>query len=465
MTPRFSYLAPRQQQRLHEASLELLERVGARLQEPRAVELMRKAGAEISEDGSVRIPAKRVEWALRAAPKSILLHDREGRPALPLQRGRVFFGPGSDCLYVLDHRSAERRLAKLRDVEEAARLADGLPNIDFQMSAFLPSDVPPEKANQAQMLAMLENGSKPILFVTNDFAACLKVIRAAEAVAGGAGALASHPFCGCYINVTAPLRHNAESLQKLLLLAGRGIPTTYTPMVLRGVSGPVTGAGATALANAGELVGLLLAQLVREGAPVIHSGGYGDVFDMQTLVGAYAGPESYGSRSSMAAFYGLPSFGLGGASDSKLPDEQAAAEAALTLMAESLAGVNLVHDLGYLESGKCGSLQMLAVCDELAGWIRHFQRGIEVNEETLALATIEELGPDGDFLSSEHTVQHFRAGWMPALFDRKHYEGWAAAGKKTLGARARERVEQVLAAHKPAPLSPETRRRLAELLG
>jgi trimethylamine--corrinoid protein Co-methyltransferase len=465
MTPRFSYLAPRQQQRLHEASLELLERVGARLQEPRAVELMRKAGAEISEDGSVRIPAKRVEWALRAAPKSILLHDREGRPALPLQRGRVFFGPGSDCLYVLDHRSAERRLARLRDVEEAARLADGLPNIDFQMSAFLPSDVPPEKANQAQMLAMLENGSKPILFVTNDFAACLKVIRAAEAVAGGAGALASHPFCGCYINVTAPLRHNAESLQKLLLLAGRGIPTTYTPMVLRGVSGPVTGAGATALANAGELVGLLLAQLVREGAPVIHSGGYGDVFDMQTLVGAYAGPESYGSRSSMAAFYGLPSFGLGGASDSKLPDEQAAAEAALTLMAESLAGVNLVHDLGYLESGKCGSLQMLAVCDELAGWIRYFQRGIEVNEETLALATIEELGPDGDFLSSEHTVQHFRAGWMPALFDRKHYEGWAAAGKKTLGARARERVEQVLAAHKPAPLSPETRRRLAELLG
>jgi trimethylamine--corrinoid protein Co-methyltransferase len=465
MTPRFSYLAPRQQQRLHEASLELLERVGARLQEPRAVELMRKAGAEISEDGRVRIPAKRVEWALRAAPKSILLHDREGRPTLPLQRGRVFFGPGSDCLYVLDHRSAERRLAKLRDVEEAARLADGLPNIDFQMSAFLPSDVPPEKANQAQMLAMLENGSKPILFVTNDFAACLEVIRAAEAVAGGAGALASHPFCGCYINVTAPLRHNAESLQKLLLLAGRGIPTTYTPMVLRGVSGPVTGAGATALANAGELVGLLLAQLVREGAPVIHSGGYGDVFDMQTLVGAYAGPESYGSRSSMAAFYGLPSFGLGGASDSKLPDEQAAAEAALTLMAESLAGVNLVHDLGYLESGKCGSLQMLAVCDELAGWIRYFQRGIEVNEETLALATIEELGPDGDFLSSEHTVQHFRAGWMPALFDRKHYEGWAAAGKKTLGARARERVEQVLAAHKPAPLSPETRRRLAELLG
>jgi len=465
MTPRLSYLGPAQRRRLHEASLEILERVGVLLQEPRAVELLRRAGAKIAADGRVHIPPKRVEWALSAAPKRILLHDREGRPALPLERGRVFFGPGSDCLYILDHRSGERRPATLRDVKEAAGLADGLPNVDFLMSAFLPSDVAPERANQAQMLAMLEHSAKPILFVTNDFKACRDVVRAAEAVAGGAGALARRPFCGCYINVTAPLRHNAESLQKLLFLAGKGLPTTYTPMVLRGASGPVTGAGATALANAGELVGLVLAQLAREGAPVIHSGGYGDVFDMRTMVGAYAGPESYGSRSAMAAHYGLPSFGLGGASDSKLPDEQAAAEAALTLLAESLAGVNLVHDLGYLESGKCGSLQMLAVCDELAGWVRRFQRGIEVNEETLALATIEELGPEGDFLSSEHTVRHFRENWMPALFDRRHFEGWAAAGARSLGERARERVEQLLAAHRPAPLSAETRRSIEAILG
>jgi trimethylamine--corrinoid protein Co-methyltransferase len=465
MKPRLSYLEPEQQRRLHEASLEILERVGACLQDDQAVELLRRAGVKVDQGGRVRIPPQRVEWALSAAPKSILLHDREGRPALPLEGGRVFFGPGSDCLYLLDHRSGERRPAVLRDVEEAARLADGLPNVDFLMSACLPSDVSPERANQAQMLAMLEHSTKPILFVTNDFRACRDVVRAAEAVAGGPEALAARPFCGCYINVTAPLRHNAESLQKLLFLAQKGIPTTYTPMVLRGVSGPVTGAGATALANAGELVGLVLAQLAREGAPVIHSGGYGDVFDMRTLVGAYAGPESYGSRSSLAAWYGLPSFGLAGASDSKLPDEQAAAEAALTLLAESLAGVNLVHDLGYLESGKCFSPQMLAVCDELAGWVRRFRQGIEVNEETLALDTIAELGPEGDFLPSEHTVRHFRESWMPALFDRSHFEGWAAAGGRSLRERAGQRVEQVLAAHAPTPLPPETQRQVREILG
>jgi trimethylamine--corrinoid protein Co-methyltransferase len=462
---RFSYLSPGQQRRLHAASLEILERIGAYLHDQDSVELLRKAGARVEEGGRVYIPPKRVEWALAAAPKSILLSDREGRPALPLERGRVFFGPGSDCLYVIDHRTGERRQATLADVEQSARLGDGLPNIDFLMSACLPSDVPAELANRLQMRAMLELSSKPILFVTNDFQGCLDAVLAAEAVAGGAEELARRPFCGCYINVTAPLRHNADSLRKLLFLAGKGIPTTYTPMVLRGVSGPVTGAGATALANAGELVGLVLAQLAREGAPVIHSGGFGDVFDMRTLVGAYAGPESYGARSSMAAFYGLPSFGLGGASDSKLPDEQAAAEAALTLLLESLAGINLVHDLGYLESGKCFSPQMLAVCDELAGHIRHFQRGIEVNDETLALGLIADLGPEGDYLSSEHTLRHFKDGWLPVLFDRHHFEGWVGAGKKSLRQRASERVEEVLQAHQPVPLPPQTRRKIEEILG
>jgi trimethylamine--corrinoid protein Co-methyltransferase len=465
VAPRFSYLAPEQQRRLHAASLEILERVGAYLHDPRSIELLRKAGAKIKEDGRVHFPPQRVEWALSVAPKTIQLFDREGQPALPLERGRVFFGPGSDCLYVFDHRSGERRPATLRDVEEAVRVCDGLPNIDFLMSACLPAEVPPERANRLQMRAMLEGSSKPILFVTNDFETCLDVVRAAEAVAGGTEELAARPFCGCYINVTAPLRHNADSLQKLLFLAGKGIPTTYTPMVLRGVSGPVTSAGAIALANAGELVGVVLAQLAREGAPIIHSGGYGDVFDMRTMVGAYAGPESYGGRSAMAAYYGLPSFGLGGASDSKLPDEQAAAEAALTLLLESLAGVNLVHDLGYLESGKCFSLQMLAICDELAGYIRHFQRGIDVSDESLALDLIAELGPEGDYLSSEHTLRHFREGWLPALFDRNHFDGWSQGGEKSLGRRARELVEGVLRTHTPVSLSPAAKRKIEDILG
>jgi trimethylamine--corrinoid protein Co-methyltransferase len=315
------------------------------------------------------------------------------------------------------------------------------------------------------MRSMIENSCKPIMFVTNDFESCKQVVRAAEVVAGGAKKHEQKPYSCCYINVTAPLRHNLDSLQKVLYLAEKGLPTTYTPMVLRGVSGPVTSAGAVALANAGELVGLVLAQLKREGAPIIHSGGYGDVFDMRTTTGAYTGPESYGSRTAMGRYYGLPVFGLGGSSDSKLPDEQAAVEASLTLLFETLGEANLVHDVGYLESGKCYSLEMLAVSDEVIGYIRRYCRGIEVNNETLALDLIAELGPEGDYLSSEHTVNHYRETWYPSLFNRNHFDGWVAEDGQTLGERARKGVEEILKNHAPEPLDQKVRQEIEKILG
>jgi trimethylamine--corrinoid protein Co-methyltransferase len=464
-TPQLSYLSPAQAERIHTASLEILERVGALVDEEQSRALLRKAGVPRGEKGTFHIPPKLVEWAVSVAPKRFALHDRNGEPAMALELGRVFYGPGSDCLFTLDHRTGKRRQASLKDVEEAARLADALPNIDFLMSVFLPSDVDPEAANRMQMRSMIRNSTKPIMFVTNDFDSCVDVVRASEAVAGGARQHEEKPYSCCYINVTAPLRHNVDSLRKVLYLAEKGVPTTYTPMVLRGVSGPTTSAGAVALANAGELVGLVLAQLKREGAPIIHSGGYGDVFDMRTTTGAYTGPESYGVRTAMGAHYGLPTFGLGGSSDSKIPDEQAAAEASLTLLFETLGRATLVHDVGYLESGKCSSLEMMAVCDEVIGYIRRYAGGIEVNEETLAVDLIAELGPEGDYLSSEHTVNHYRETWYPRLFNRNHYDGWLAEDGQSLRQRTAGRVEEILNSHKPEPLGSKISREIEEILG
>jgi trimethylamine--corrinoid protein Co-methyltransferase len=307
-------------------------------------------------------------------------------------------------------------------------------------------------ADRHQMRAMLMNSTKPILFVTTEFEGCVDAIRMAEAVVGGAEELQRNPMCACYINVTDPLRHNAEALEKLLFLAERGLPTTYTPMVLRGVNGPVTAAGAIALANAGELVGLVLAQLKREGSPVIHSGGYHDMFDMRTMVGVYESPEGRNGRAELSHYYGMPVFGLAGASDSKVPDQQAAAEAAFSMLIETFYGVNLIHDVGYLESGKCNSFEQMVMCDEMINYIKRFMQGLEVSEETLALDLIHEVGHKGDFLSTEHTMRHFREDWYPKLFDRNNFEGWQLDGGKTLREKARERIDQILAEHQPEPL-------------
>ena len=255
--PLFKKLSQDQLERIHFASLEILERTGVRLHLPEAVDLLKKAGADVVNGNHVRIPASLVEWALSIAPKRVTLANRHGERVMPLERNNVFYGPGSDCPNVIDFRTGERRPGKLKDIQEGIRVLDALPNIDFLMSLNLAGDINQEFADLYQMQAMLSNSTKPILFVTTEFQGCVHAIEMAEIVAGGADALRRNPLCALYINVTAPLVHNEESLQKLLFMAEKGLPTTYTPVVLRGASGPITPAGAVAYANAGELAGLI----------------------------------------------------------------------------------------------------------------------------------------------------------------------------------------------------------------
>jgi trimethylamine--corrinoid protein Co-methyltransferase len=247
------------------------------------------------------------------------------------------------------------------------------------------------------------------------------------------------------------MNHNEEALQKLLYLAGKGLPAMYIPCSTGGVSSPITMAGAVALDNAGVLLGLVLSQLQREGAPYIMPGMPPDPMDMRTMVTPYNNPQK-GVFQALAQLYNLPAFGIGGYSDSKVVDQQAAAEAALTLLGETLVGGNIIHDLGYLDTGLAFSFAQLAICEDIVGWIELFMGGVEVNEETLALDVIAAAGPDGQYLDTDHTYNHYKDGWYPNLFERNDYAAWEAKGSKTLAERAAERVETILSEHKPEPL-------------
>ncbi len=463
-TPRFRKLSDDQTERLHHASLEILDRTGVCLYEPEALALLQKKGLKVEEGNRVRIPPGLVEWALSLAPKRAVICDRNGRRVMPLERNNMFYGPGSDCPNVIDVRTGERRRGTLQDVADASRVCDALPNIDFLMSFCIASDIQAETSDRHQMRAMLMNSTKPILFVTTEFPGTVDVIRMAEAVAGGAEELRRNPICALYINVTTALRHNAEALQKLLFMAEKGLPTTYTPVVLRGVNGPVTAAGAIALANAGELAGLVIAQIKREGAPIILTGGVNDMLDMRTTVDSYADPNNRVMLVELAHRYDLPIFGLAGCSDSKVPDEQAAAEAAFSILLETLAGAQMAHDVGYLEGGMCNSIEQIVMCDEFIAYTKQFMKGLEVNEETLALDLIDEIGPHGDFMGSDHTRKHYREDWYPKLFDHRPYEDWNAAGAKTLRTRARERALKLLDSHKPEPLPADVQRKIDEIV-
>jgi trimethylamine--corrinoid protein Co-methyltransferase len=317
---------------------------------------------------------------------------------------------------------------------------------------FLPVDVDPAMTDRHQMAVMLARTTKPLVCVTYDVDAMVDGIAMAEAVAGGPEALRERPQVVQYVNVTRPLVQNGDSLRKLMTLAAKGLPATWIPVTSGGTAGPVTTAGNVAITLAGVLAGLVLAQLVREGAPFIMPGFAGQSLDMRTMVLAYSDPDQRIVAPALAHHYGLPMFGLGGCSDAKVPDQQAAAEAALTMLTDALAGAHLVHDAGYLESGLTGSLAQLVICDEIAAWVRHALAPVVVDDETLALDVIEALGPDGSFLETDHTVRHYRERWYPSLFDRAGRAAWERRGGRTLLERATAQVDEILSTHHPQPL-------------
>jgi trimethylamine--corrinoid protein Co-methyltransferase len=311
---------------------------------------------------------------------------------------------------------------------------------------------------------MLNNTSKPIVFVTPDFEGCVAAVEMCESVAGGVESFKHKPFATCYINVTSGLVANAEALQKCMFLAEKGLPQLYIPLNAGGVNSPVTTAGCMASMNAGTLLGIVLAQEVREGSPVAVPGWNGGPYNLQTMVGNYVLADEQGVPTSMGKYYDLPVFGLGGSTDSKVLDQQCGFEVTLSLMTSLLHGANIIHDVGFMDSGMQGSLQIITMANDILGFLRAATKGIEVNEETLALDVIEELGPAGSYLDHEHTLQHFREPFYSELADKNQYSVWKKRGGKTMEDRAAEMVDSILADHQPELLSAEVQKSIKEIV-
>jgi len=331
------------------------------------------------------------------------------------------------------------------------------------MSMLLPSDVDQTLADTYQTEVMLANTTKPIIVVSYEFQGLKNSVEMAEAVVGDGKSLREKPILTCYINVVSGAVHNEDALKKLLYLSGKGLPSMYIPGSNAGVTSPMTQAGAIALDNAGMLVGLVLSQLTRAGAPMIISAMDPASIDMRTMVSPYAYPEK-GFIRSVSQRYNLPTLSLAGGSDSKVVDQQAAAEAALTILADVLMGGNIIHDLGYLESGLTYSFVQLAICNQIVDWVKAFFKDIEVNDETLALDDIAKVGANGTYLGTKHTRKHHKETWYPDLFERGNYKDWETLGSKSLAERARQKVETLLNEHQPEPLPDDVQLQIRKII-
>jgi trimethylamine--corrinoid protein Co-methyltransferase len=465
-SPQFSILSDSQLEDLHLAALEVLRRTGIRFHHRGALDMLKSAQAFISDGNLVKFPAALVEDAVSSVPGRIIMCDREGDPAVFLEGTKVYFGTGSDCLNLLDPETGEHRKFTQADIVDGYRLCDALPNIHFVMSIGIPADVEPDLAYDLQMALMLEHTAKPIVFVTNDRASCQRAIDMAAAVAGGHEALAEQQHILLYSEPSSPLQQSETAVDKLLLMAQSRLPIVHSPAPLMGGTGPITMASGLALSLAEILSSLVVHQLENPGAPFVFGAGLHHL-DMKSAQICYGSPEFQLTKSAIAQlgrWYGIPTWGYAGCTDAKVMDEQAAIEALLSVIMARFSGANLIHDVGYVESGLTTSFEMIVLTDELVAMTDHLMKGIEISDETLMLDEIHRVGPGGHFMDTDQTLKHFRSFWYPSLLDRGRREQWLAAGSTTLGQRLNTKVKQILKEDQPRPLDPGKKQRVQEIL-
>ena len=465
---RFRMLSDDQLQELFDGVLHVLEYVGLEVKNERAREVLKEAGAWVDGD-HVRLPSYMVKDALAKAPRSFTIFARDGNPDhdIHIGPGRAHFGPGPTCVNFIDIETMERHPYQLKDVPYVAKVVDSLPNIDFCESLGSVDNVPYNLSALYEFAEMFRQTTKPIVAWSFDYYDSNAIHRIAVEEAGGQDAFEKRPTYIHYCEPLSPLISTTDSLNKLIFAAEKRIPLIFTPCPLAGGTAPVTPAGIIIQAAAESWMGLTIAQNIQPGLPFIM-GGVLSVMDMSAMILSYGAPElslMMAGITELAHFAGLPLWQTGGCTDSKTFDEQAITEGSLSVFFSALTGGDLCHDVGYTESAMTGSVFQLAAMDEAIGYARRITRGIEVNEDTLAVDAINRVGPNGHYLKDEHTMRYYKSEyWLPNLIDRTSYEDWVLMGEKSFKDRTFARVHKILSEHEPVPLKPETEKLIDKVL-
>jgi trimethylamine--corrinoid protein Co-methyltransferase len=458
MRPALLFLSKEDKDKIHQAALHVLSDIGMQILNEEALTLLMNAGCRVKENNIIQIPDTLVEKAIESAPNNIPIYDREGTLVMELGGYRSYFGTGSDLIYSLDSEKMERHQCVLLDVCKAALVCDALPNINFIMSCAHPSDIPPHQAFLKSFQAMAENSTKPIVCTAECRDDLCEMWKIAKILRGGEERLRSNPYFIHYAEPISPLRHPFHSLDKLLFCAEKHIPAIYSPAPISGSTAPITLSGHVVQGLAECFCGLVIHQLKAEGAPFLMGMGAA-VLDMVTSQCSYNAPEyylAYMAMIEMSHYYNLPSWGYGGTSDSQIPDGQATFEAGLLIFLSAFSGANLNHDVGYLDFGRTGSLDMIVMCDEIIDQIHRMKRGIPVSDDMLALNAIRQVGPGGHFLIHDHTLRHLRSTqWRPKLLYRMGYDKWEKSGAPSLLDRARKRLLEIIENHQPVAIPKE----------
>jgi len=451
-SPQFRILSAKQLEELYFAALQILERTGVAFQCKEAIDILGDAGADVSNPGRVKIPSYMVEQALRTAPKTITLYTREGEPAIVLngQTGS-HFGAFSGYSFILDPYTGKQRKCYIEDIADTTRLVDALPNIEWYHTSSSNHTIPGVIADKVELLHAVLNSSKPVFCNISDVSSMREMIDICAMVVGGEEQLRKKPFFGESSEPVSPLVYGKDAMEKALLCAEKGIPHVVHPLGMAGASTPATFAGCLSIANAEVLSELVVLQLKNPGTPVIF-GGMPSIMDMKTAILAYGAPEMtlmVGALTELSHYYKLPIFGTAGSTDAAVVGAQAAAEVTYQILISALTGSDFVHGVGQIYHCVALSSELMVLVDEIINMVKVLMGGVEINDETLPLDLIEQLGPGSNYLSESHTMRHFRKFWVPETFDRSFGR---KEGVKDCEELLKQKTIRIIETHKPKPL-------------
>lgn len=441
--PRLTVLGEGQRERLHAASLEILAGVGVKVESETARRELAAGGAAVSGD-RVTIPAELVEWAIAAAPSGLDLYDRRGGLAFHLGDGAATrFGIGVTALDYQEPANDEVVPFLRRHMAAAARLGEGLAAFDAISTPGVLHDVEAARADLVATLEMAANSTKPLVLLVSDDALFPRALDLLEGLHGG---LAERPFLVPYLNPVTPLVINGGTSDKLRETIARGLPVIYSNYGMAGATTPITPGGSLAVLQAELLAGLVLAQRMKEGAPVVL-GILPAFLDMRGMANFYD-PVSYLldlACAEMMAHYGLPHCGTSGSGMGWGADIVAAGHQWMNHVLSCLGTVGLAPFVGDLLGSTTFSPALVVQADEVITQARRLAAGFSLDDASLVLGEVAEIGPAGDFLMAPSTLERYRSAYFEsAMFPNLSLEAWREAGRPTADGRLRSRTLELL---------------------
>lgn len=470
VTPKLSLLSQEQCEQLHSASMEVFARSGTKVMSEPARKLLGAGGARV--DGQkVYLPEAMVMKALETVPRQFVWRARNPEREVTVGLGGpLIIQPNLGCVFVEDIDQG-RRTGTSEDFANIQKLCQSSAVVQFAGASPCEAE---DLSGQTKTLEMFylstKHSDKPVLGLCQEgVQANEDLLDLAELAVGGPGAFKGEAYVGMTINPFSPLTYDACSADSVMAFARRGQVVMINTCSMAGVTGPVNPLAMMVSQNCEVLTGLVLAQLVRPGTPVI-SGASSSIANLRQVSYLTAAPEM--SLMYMACldlyknFYHLPTKLMAGMTDSKMVDVQTGYETMQNFMTAGLGGVDLIDEcMGLLDSFMTTSMEKIILDEEMISRLNFLRRGLEFSQEAMLLDEIIAVGSDGAFLDRPSTIKKFRQFWQPSISESNSYGFWEKQGRRDILTKANEKWKERLALAPESLLSPDLDKDLRAFIG